>query len=781
MNRNRQTNNAPDRPSQPGEWGYRPEHASTVSVNPPSLTWVHLREATGYDVQWSTRRDFTDATTVQSHRWCVYTHHEPLKPGRYYWRYRARLRDGGFTGWSQTREFVVPAKAIIFPQPTLAQLKQQVGSAHPRLFVRADEVAELRSWATREGRALLAPLREQAEKLLRDGPTPEPTVLGSIRNPQTRQYWWSNRVQTERACKEAELLAFLYLLTQEPRYAESARRWVLHLASWDPDGATNFAINCEAAKPMLHRLPRAYDWAYDALSEEDRERVRRVMLRRASDAWRSWEVQEGNGHLSRPYDSHGNRTWHKLAECAIAFLGELPEAETWLDYAVHKFFAAYPVWSDDDGGWHEGLSYWAGYMSKIVWWTEVAEKALGIDAFRKPFFSRAGDYALYTAPPNSPNMGFGDLSYGRPSAGWRFAAYFAHKMRNRYWKWWCQVWNITLQSDEPALNVLWQRLPDVAPKPPTDLPKSRVFRGIGVAVLNSNLLDARENVQIRFKSSPFGRQSHGHDPHNSFTLNAYGEALLTNCVYRDIHGSPFHTQWCWSTIAQNAMLVDGDGQKPHSPDPFGRIVSADLQDGADYIAGEATEAYVGKLRHYVRHVVFVKPDLIVLADEAVAAQPGRFSWMLHALTPFEVEEPAQRLRIERERAGAWIHYLAPSPLRMRQWDGYTPPPDAEYLRSVGSAGFPNQWHVEATTARRHFEVFTLTIIRPYPKSRRPAPDVDIEQNDTALLIRTASPEGVPIQVAVRRPGVREASIAGWRFSHFAMAQRGSTRWLLGKP
>ncbi len=118
MNRNRQTNNAPDRPSQPGEWGYRPEHASTVSVNPPSLTWVHLREATGYDVQWSSRRDFTDATTVQSHRWCVYTHCEPLKPGRYYWRYRARLRDGGFTGWSQTREFVVPAKAISQRSPS---------------------------------------------------------------------------------------------------------------------------------------------------------------------------------------------------------------------------------------------------------------------------------------------------------------------------------------------------------------------------------------------------------------------------------------------------------------------------------------------------------------------------------------------------------------------------------------------------------------------------------------------------------------------------------------
>jgi hypothetical protein len=771
----------PDVQPKPGEWGYRPEHGATVAVNPPSLTWIHNADAASYDVQWATRSDFVNATTVEKHRWCVYTHHEPLRTGRYYWRYRIRFRNGQVSAWSRAREFVVPARAARFPQPTLAQMKERIGNAHPRLFVRVEDLSALREWVRREGQSLLKGLQQRAEQLLRDGPTPEPTVLGSIRNPQTRQFWWSNREQTVKACMEAELLAFLYLLTEEPRYAEASRRWVMHLASWDPDGPTNFLINCEAAKPMLHRLPRAYDWAHAVLSREEREKVQAVMKRRASDAWRSWEVREGNGHLSRPYDSHGNRTWHKLAECAIAFLGEIPEAEIWLDYAVHKFFAAYPVWSDDDGGWHEGLAYWAGYMAKIVWWTEVAEKALGIDCFKKPFFARAGDYALYAAPPGSPDMGFGDLSHGRPSPGWSFAAYFAHKMRNPYWKWWTSQWNIQLQSSEPVLNLLWQTLPDVSPKPPRDLPPSKVFQGTGVAVLNSNLLDARENVQIRFKCSPFGRQSHGHDPHNSFTVNAYGDALLTNCVYRDIHGSPFHTQWCWSTVAQNAMLVDGAGQAAPSADPYGKIVAQDLQPGADYVAGEATQAYLGKLRRYVRHVVFLKPDLIVVVDEAVAAQPSQFAWMLHALAPFEIEPHEQRLQIERDRAGALIHYIAPSPLRMRQWDGYSPPPDAEYLRSVGHAGFPNQWHVEASTTRRHDEVLTLTVIRPYPKPRRPAADIAVEQSDTAVMLHVAAPDGTPLTVAVRRPHAREASVGGLRFSSFALAMRGSKQWRLGKP
>jgi hypothetical protein len=128
------------------------------------------------------------------------------------------------------------------------------------------------------------------------------------------------------------------------------------------------------------------------VTSSDREQVRQVMKRRARDAWVSGEVGEGVGHLNRPYGSHANRTWHKLGECAIAFLGELPEAEAWLDYAVNKFYACYPAWADDDGGWHEGVNYWAGYMGKVVWWLQVARSALGIDGFQKPFFAQVGDF-----------------------------------------------------------------------------------------------------------------------------------------------------------------------------------------------------------------------------------------------------------------------------------------------------------------------------------------------------------------------------------------------------
>lgn len=432
----------PDPPPQPGDWGYRPAEGARVSSNPPSLTWIHDPAAASYVLQWATRPDFADAVTREPLPWCVYTHSQPLAPGTYFWRYRVVSRDGTRSDWSRPRSFVVPSDAVLFPQPSRDELRRRIPVAHPRLFLRPEEVPRLREWARGGGARFFQELVRQADLLLEGEPTPEPSVRGTSRDDQMRQYWWPNRMQTLKACQEAEILAFVYLLTGQERYGQAARRWILQLASWDPDGPTNFELNCEAAKPLLHRLLRAYDWAFDALRQEDREKVRRVMLRRARDAWSSWEVEEGNGHLSRPYGSHANRTWHKLAECALAFWGELPEAETWLDYAVHKYYAAYPVWSDDDGGWHEGLSYWGGYLSKVVWWSEVAWKALGIDTFRKPFFQNAGVYALYTAPPGSPDMGFGDLSNRRPPSSWSFVYYLAARMQNRHWRWWAEAWNL---------------------------------------------------------------------------------------------------------------------------------------------------------------------------------------------------------------------------------------------------------------------------------------------------------------------------------------------------
>ena len=170
-----------------------------------------------------------------------------------------------------------------------------------------------------------------------------------------------------------------------------------------------------------------------------------------------------------------------MGECAIAFLGDIPEAETWIDYALNKFYAAYPVWSDDEGGWHEGVSYWAGYLGKMPWWLETMRTSLQIDGFQKPFFAHFGDYPLYVTPPGSPNSGFGDLAYRPPSAGTgRMLEYYTRSMSGRasganasYWQWWGEAWK--MDEADGIMGFLWAaNLPQrPVAKAPVDLPSIR--------------------------------------------------------------------------------------------------------------------------------------------------------------------------------------------------------------------------------------------------------------------------------------------------------------------
>ena len=129
-------------------------------------------------------------------------------------------------------------------------------------------------------------------------------------------------------------------------------------------------------------------------------------------------------HLWHPYASHSNRAWHFLGELAIAFHGVIPEAETWLDYAMTIMYTAYPVWGDAAGGWHEGAGYWVSYMGRFMYWAFVAQSAFDIDVFERPFFRRTGYYGMYAAPPGATTVSAGKPKSALPSDTGKSASLF---------------------------------------------------------------------------------------------------------------------------------------------------------------------------------------------------------------------------------------------------------------------------------------------------------------------------------------------------------------------
>jgi hypothetical protein len=212
------------------------------------------------------------------------------------------------------------------------------------------------------------------------------------------------------------------------------------------------------------------------------------------------------------------------------------------------------------------------------------------------------------------------------------------------------------------------------------------------------------------------------------------------------------------------VLVNGEGQVKHTAALQGRIVAEKFTPEFDYIAGDATPTYGGRLTRALRCVVFVKGEapLVVLYDDLVAKEPSTFQFMLHALKAFAVNEQAAQLSVAQPRAGVVAKYLSPVPLKFRQWDGFQPPPTKE---------FPNQWHVEAGTQDKRKDLGMLTVLVPYRTGQRSDWAAERLESDTAIGVRIVM-AGKPTLIAFRKEGVAgEASLAGLKFDGSSTVQQ----------
>jgi hypothetical protein len=311
-----------------------------------------------------------------------------------------------------------------------------------------------------------------------------------------------------------------------------------------------------------------------------------------------------------------------------------------------------------------------------------------------------------------------------------------------------------------------------APKPPVDIPQSKVFRGVGVAALHKTLLNGRDDVEVLFKSSQFGRKSHGHEPQNDFMLNAYGESLLAGNSYRDSHHSKFHIGWVYRSQSHNTVGVNGEGQilpplKMRSDPPScGKIIDFDLQPGLDYVTGDATAAYDGRLTRATRTIAFAKPDLIVVYDDLSAPTPATYQFYLHGLSAFRVDEKAQRLSLDRPEAGVEVQYLGPTALQFTETDGYTPKPNHIPILTE----CPNQWHVAASTPQKSPSLTMLLVVVPYKSGAKERWTAERVESPTAIGVRIRRDAAVTL-MAFKKEGLDgNASLEGLSFSRRAALQ-----------
>jgi hypothetical protein len=132
-----------------------------------------------------------------------------------------------------------------------------------------------------------------------------------------------------------------------------------------------------------------------------------------------------------------------------------------------------------------------------------------------------------------------------------------------------------------------------------------------------------------FTRDPGG--GHVHPDANHFVLFGAGDWLVRDDGYAE--------KW---TVQQNTLVVDGRGQAGEGEMWFEgdealkagarpRVLAADSTPALDHVAGDATSAYPAELgvKRYVRHLLFLKPDVLIVADDVETDRPRDLALRFH--------------------------------------------------------------------------------------------------------------------------------------------------------
>ncbi len=695
-----------------------------------------------------------DVKYVDCH-WAFYNAETLYANGRWFWQY-GYVKDGK-TAWSKLLRFTVENGNEIFNPPSFTNFIKKLPQTHPRVWIRAEKWdlfiegakhKEERGWYLEHANGVLKKhIRNIAETI-------DTSKVAELKTEVKRNALLvrESRRIVDREEANTESLIRAFLLTKDRRYFNAAMERIEEIVSWKSSPYFKGDFN---ESTLLSLSSMAYDSFYNLLSGQQKQ----LLLKEIKENGNKFFKRIHNHFEAHIADNHTVQMNLRIfTMAAFAVYGELPEAKQWADYCYNVWIARFPG-VNNDGGWHEGDSYFHVNIRTLIEVPYFYSQIGGYDFFRDPWYKGSAMYTIFQQPPFSKSAGNGSSHQNvlKPS-GTRvaYADALAKLTNNTYLADYVRV----IVAAGPEImkkgfmakpgDLSWFRLQDNTPLPTgkglADLPLSYVFPNTGLATFMSSWKNIKKNAMMSFRSSPFGSTSHATANQNAFNTFYAGKPLFYSSghhiSFTDEHSIYAHR----SSRAHNTILVNGMGQKIGT-EGYGWIPRYYSGDKVSYLIGDASNAYGkvisplwierGKVSHleyspqngwdenrlktFRRHIVQLGgADLLFIYDELEADQPVEWNYLLHTITnPMLVNEEKDMVHIKASNTnGVSDAYLfAPEKLKVEQTDKFFYPA-VNWLRADDKghfAPYANHWHFTASSSKQKAYRY-VTIVRTHHKN-----------------------------------------------------------------
>jgi hypothetical protein len=314
-------------------------------------------------------------------------------------------------------------------------------------------------------------------------------------------------------------------------------------------------------------------------------------------------------------------------------------------------------------------------------------------------------------------------------------------------------------------------------------PASRLFPVRGNAVFRTGW--GPDDCILIFRAGP--NFNHNHADQGSFLLRAFGENLALDAGYADYYKDPYYDTYFSQAAGHNTVLVDGNPASQSIADTpafpalaaYPRITHAITSEFYDAVTSELESVYRGRLKHFTRRLIFVKPRYVVVRDEIEAVgAPASYDWLLHVNDKQALHITETSALYQAPKASLAVRVFTPADVTLSAAAGHLPYSTFNPVAPKTVPAEPGILDVRSKASTATQFLIALAPARTAEAARTAAGELKQHAGDHCTAIETGK-ETIAFRTAaagVARCGDVAADAATWMIS----VDAGSVRELAGE-